>query len=79
MKTGRVVKPQSKGKGKEKEKEVKVRASPPPVKPNRKLSEKLAGIKWASSKGKGKGKGKGKKKEEEYGWADDRWADVTMW
>lgn len=62
VKSGRVVKPQSKGKGKEKEKKVRA----PPVKRNKELKEKLAAIKWAKPG-----------RENDYAWEDDRWADLA--
>lgn len=74
VKSGRVVKPQSKGKGKAKVVEKKAKA--PPVKKQQELRDVLAGIKWTKEV-KGKGRGKNREMVTLEGWEDDRWADLT--
>ncbi|TID16980.1 hypothetical protein E6O75_ATG09746 [Venturia nashicola] len=78
VKSGRVVRPQTKGKGKGKAKAVEKKVRAPAVKKQQELREKLAGIKWEKEK-KAKGRGKAKEMVEQGGWDDDRWADLTPW
>lgn len=80
VKSGRVVKPQSKGKGKAKAKAKVVgkKTTAPSVKKQKELSERLAEVGWRK-KMKAKGRGKNKEMVMQEGWEDDRWADVTPW